>query len=61
MLFRVKTHVEHTVWIDVEDATSAEEAEVIAKARVKAVLEEAFGAEEVTGESRTETPLGVSW
>jgi hypothetical protein len=62
MLFRVKTRVEHTVWVDVEDAPNAEVAEVIAKARVKAVLEDAFGgACEVTGEAITETPLGVSW
>jgi hypothetical protein len=59
VLFRVKTHVEHTVWVTVDDTPSAEEAEAIAKRRVREVLEEAF--EDVTGEATTETPLGVSW
>lgn len=62
MLFRVKTRVEHTVWVDVDDAANAEEAEAIAKKRVRAVLEKEFGDQgDVTGESHTETPVGVPW
>jgi hypothetical protein len=62
MFFRVKTKIDHTVWIDIEDAKSAEEAEALARKRVRQVLEEAFGEQgDVTGEAHTSTPLGVSW